>query len=149
MYIGQDGARYEVTKYPLHIDSYGILQTRSAPVETLRPEAARSKVEATTSTPDLAGTSGLNETRPSPFDSLFKEFHINEDDFGHDWKPVREIKVVKVFQDNILQEVFRDSTGVYYATTRLPHLQFIVQHTLYGEQAGFESRIKDQSGNQF
>ena len=47
-----------------------------------------------------------------------------------EWKVEREIKVMKVFQDSPLQAVFCDSHEIYYVTTRLPHLQFVVQHTL-------------------
>ena len=62
---------------------------------------------------------------------------------------MKEIHVVRVFQDNTLQEVFKDSLRVYYATTRLPHLQFLAQHTLILEKSGLETRLRDHNGNQF
>ena len=78
--------------------------------------------------------------------------HLNQhlDKLFAEWKIEKEIKVTKLFQDNPLQEVFYDSENVYYATTKLPHLQFIVQHTLMLErQTGFESRIIDKFGNNY
>ena len=76
--------------------------------------------------------------------------HLNHhlDELFSEWKIEREIKVTKIFQDNPLQEVFCDSQDVYYATTKLPHLQFIVQHTLMLEhQTGYESKIIDKFEN--
>ena len=65
-----------------------------------------------------------------------------------EWNVEKEIKVAKIFQDNPLQDVFCDYEDVYYATTKLLHLQFIVQHTLTLEhQKGHESRIIDKFGN--
>lgn len=61
----------------------------------------------------------------------------------------RKITVIRVSQDDPLREVFRDDSGMYFATTRLPHLQFMTQHTLIVEQARIETRIKDQNDNQF
>ena len=49
-----------------------------------------------------------------------------------------------------MQEVFCDSQDVYYTTTKLPHLEFIVQHTLTLErQTRHESRIIDKFGNYY
>ena len=78
--------------------------------------------------------------------------HLNQhlEKLFSEWKIEKEIKVTKVFQDNPLQEVFCDSQGVYYATTKLPHLQFVVQHTLPLEhQTRHESRIIDKFGNYY
>ena len=78
-------------------------------------------------------------THTSHFNELFSE-----------WKIERKIKVTKIFQDNPLQEVFYDSEDVYYTTTKLPHLDFIVQHTLMLErQTGHESRIINKFGNYY
>ena len=66
----------------------------------------------------------------SPLEDLFGSFHVDEADYNYEWIPVRQITVVKVSQDDPLQEVFRDLSGVYYATTRMPHLQFVNRQTL-------------------
>ena len=60
-----------------------------------------------------------------------------------------KINVTRVVQDDDLQEVFKDSLDVYYAATRLPHLQFLVQHTLTIEKLGIETRIRDSYGNHY
>ena len=54
-------------------------------------------------------------------------FHFNEhvDKLFSEWKIEREIKVTKIFQDNPLQDDVCDSQDVYYAMTKLSHLQFI------------------------
>ena len=133
LYIAKDGSRFQVTKYPHQIDTFGVLQARPMP-SMIRDH------EATTSGPDKARTS----SNPMGWDMNF-----DERDVSFEWKPIRDIKVTKVFQDNVLQEVFKDSYEVYYATTRLPHLRFLVQHTLTIEQLGIETRIRDEHGNDY
>ena len=78
--------------------------------------------------------------------------HLNQhlDKLFAEWNVEKEIKVAKIFQDNPLQDVFCDSEDVYYATTKLSHLEFIFQHTLTLErQKGHESRIIDKFGNDY
>ena len=131
-----DGARYEVTKYPEHVDALGVLQTGRVPtmeqtVDSLREQDGR--------------TNRLKD--PGTHTSHFNQ-HL--DKFFFEWTVEKEIRVTKVFQDDPLQDVFYDSEDVYYATTKLPHLQFIVQHTLTLErQTGHESRIIERFGNYF
>ena len=121
LYMGIDEARYEVTKYPEHVDALGVLQTGKVPTfdqtaDSLQEQDGRSN--------------RLND--PGTHTSHFNQ-HLEE-----------------LFQDNPLQEVFCDSQDVYYATTKLPHLQFIVQHVLMLErQTGHESRIIDKFGNYY
>ena len=132
LYMGTDGARYEVTKYPELVDALGVLQTHRVPTmeqtaDSLQEQDGRSNYVEDPGT----HTSHLNQH----LEKLFAE-----------WKIEREIKVTKIFQDNPLQEVFHDSQDVYYATTKLPHLQFVVQHTLMLErQEGHERRIIETS----
>ena len=59
------------------------------------------------------------------------------------------MKVFRVSQDDPLQEVFRDASGVFYATTKLPHLQFVGQQALTMEQSGFDVRIRDANANEY
>ena len=70
-----------------------------------------------------------------------------QDSFG--WKPIREIKVIKFFQDDAMQEVFKDPIDVYYATTKLPHLNLIVQNILTLEKIRIMTRIRDTFGNHY
>ena len=49
LYIGKDGARYEVTRYPYQIDPYGVIQTEPNTTRRLSPSANASKENATTS----------------------------------------------------------------------------------------------------
>ena len=70
-------------------------------------------------------------------------------DNSFDWKPLREVKVRKVFQDDAMQEVFKDFVDVYYATTKLPHLNLRAQNTLILGQFGIETRIRDTLGNHY
>ena len=73
--------------------------------------------------------------RTNPLDRLFKNFHVEKVDFRSVWMLMWNIKVFRVSQDDPLQEVFRDASGVFYATTKLLHLQFVVQQVLTMEQS--------------
>ena len=72
-----------------------------------------------------------------------------EEGYNDRWKPVREISVSKISQDNPVHDVFQDSSGVYYAMTRLPYFLYIDQHKLIVETTGMDTRIRDQNGNRF
>ena len=50
---------------------------------------------------------------------------------------------------NPSQETFKDASGVYYATTKLPHLEYVRQQDLIVEQAGRDTRLKDVNGNEY
>ena len=62
---------------------------------------------------------------------------------------MREVRAMRVPQDNAFQEVFKDSSDIYDATTRLPHLHLLVYHTLTIKKSNIETRIVDTFGNQF
>lgn len=53
---------------------------------------------------------------------------------------IKEIKVTKVSQEDVLQ---KNSLDVYYYTTKLPQLQTLVKYTLTLEQISLETRIRD------
>ena len=63
----------------------------------------------------------------NPLGRLFAYFHVNDSNIGFEWIPKQNINVFWVSQDDPLQEVFRDALGVFYATTKLPHLQLVAQ----------------------
>ena len=107
-YMGTDGARYVVTKYPDLVDALGVLQTDKVPIfeqmaDSLQEHDGRSNRMNDPGTPT---------------------FHFNQhlEKLFSDWNVEKKIKVTKVFQDDPLQEVFCDSEDVYYATTKLQHL---------------------------
>ena len=54
-----------------------------------------------------------------------------------------------MFQDDVLQEVFKDSLDVYYATTKLPYLDTPIRHKLTLQKAEDKTRIVDTYGSQF
>lgn len=54
-----------------------------------------------------------------------------------------------VFQNNILQELFKNSLDIYYAMTRLLHMEFLVQHKLMLEQLGLQTRLREQLKSDF
>lgn len=148
LYMGQDGARYEVTRYPQQIDTMGVLQAGPMPSqeETLNHGTPTSGVDGIGTSTKPHGSKGPQQ---SSIDKLFDDLGLGKKDESPEWNPIRDISVVRVSQDNTLQEVFKDSSGVYYATTRLPHLQFLAQHTLILEKSGLQTRIRDHNGNQF
>ena len=86
LYMGTNGARYEVTKYPEHVDALGVLQTSKVPTfeqtaDLLQEQDGRSNC--------------LND--PGTHTSHFNQ-HLEE--LFSEWKIEREIKVTKIFQDN-------------------------------------------------
>ena len=85
-------------------------------------------------------------------EKLFEDVSLNAEGKARfqflDWKPVRTVSVVKVLQDDALQVVFQDSSDIYFATTRLPYLDFLVDHMLTIEQSGSETRIRDSFGRE-
>ena len=93
------------------------------------PDANASKWNATSSHLDLKGDQNQETMRTSSLsEDPFKSFHLNKKYPFYKCKPIREILVVKVSQDDPRQEVFGDFSGVYYTTTRLPHLQLTNTH---------------------
>ena len=78
----------------------------------------------------------------NPLDWLFENFHVNKANFEPMWTSVRNMKVFKVSTHDPLQEVFRNASRVFYATTKLPHLQFVAQQTLIMEKSGFDMQIR-------
>ena len=58
-----------------------------------------------------------------------------EEEYGGDDKNfITEIKVTKVFQDDPLKEVYKDSLETYYATTKLLSLELPVTHVILVER---------------
>ena len=167
LYIGSDGACYRVTKYPKQVDALGVLQADLLSSEAPKVEPPTSKASAKETThistsnaaTQEAGTSykptGSGEST-NPFENnRFENFGINEkepEDLSFqfwEWTPVREFWVVKVLQDDVLQEVFKDSSDVYYATTKLPYLDIPIRHRLTLQKSENKTRVVDTYGNQF
>ena len=144
LYIGKDGARYDVTRHPDRIDPYGGIRSKNTiPVDSL-PNRGESLANTSRPIPDEARTQ-----KASLLGKLFDNFHVNEDEFSPLWTPVRNMKVFRVSQDDPLQEVFRDASGVFYATTKLLHLQFVAQQALRMEQSRFDMQIRDTNANEY
>ena len=66
-----------------------------------------------------------------------------------EWTHERDFWVVKVFQDDVMQEVFKDPLDVYYATTKLPYLDTPIRHKLTLQKSEGKNRIVDTYGSQF
>ena len=157
LYIELDGARYEVTKYPQSVDAMGVLQADATSSRASQSTMGGSNggiftpgedQSRTTSEPTGPGMS------PNPF--IEKSFlNLEREEEGAesfrfwDWVPKNEIKVTKIFQDNGLHEIFKDSSNNFYATTKLLHTRLPVQHTLIEEQKDLETRHVDANSNHF
>ena len=115
LYIEQDGARYDVTNYPQQVDLLGVLQAGATHLEVPHFEPKSQTARASVPMSKQAGTSskptGPGMFHQSSLDNLFDEFNLDEEEIGSfqfwGWKSIREIKVTKVFQDDVLQEVFK------------------------------------------
>lgn len=90
-----------------------------------------------------------NVVTSSPLDELLKNFYLDARTPTFKWKPTNDIQVMKVFQNNCLQEVFRDASGVDHAAKRFSHLQLVTHQVVIMKKAKFKIRIKDQNGNQY
>ena len=82
-------------------------------------------------------------------DHLFGNMHVDESNFGTQWTYVQHFSVFRINQDSSWQEVFRDSTGSFYATTKLPDMPSVAQQELVLEQSGLNRRIRDIHGNDY
>ena len=71
LYIGQDGARYKVTKFPYQIDPYGEVRTRIETWETSHLNVEKPKADA----PFLARTI---ERYPEPLWSIVNEPDLDQ-----------------------------------------------------------------------
>ena len=104
MYMGEDGARYEVTEYPEQVDIMGVLpkSEQTDPRNNPLPN------------PNQPGTS-TNPGMSSPsLDAIFSNLKMKrnkgecEEEYeGDDKNSITEIKVTKVFQDDPLKEVYQ------------------------------------------
>ena len=63
------------------------------------------------------------------------------------WKPVRDIAVTKVSQDYDWVEVFKDSEEAYYATSKVPIEQFLLNWVITLKKLNYESRLVDKTGH--
>ena len=142
MYIGSDGARYKVTEYPDRIDPFGVLRTKPKTSVPLDGKANTSKANPNTSKNAEASTK-------AHLDRLFEKLHVDKPDFGTQWDYVQHFSVFQVSQDSVWQEVFRDSNGSFYATTKLPDMPSVLQQELILEEAGLNRRIRDINGNDY
>ena len=148
LYMGMDGARYEVTKHPNQVDALGVLQTGQAPIAEQEAESYHEQAGTSNELPPPGTQRSQIEQNIEKLIAAWKVCKDNE--LVSEWKTDRVSKVTKVSQDSPMQEVFRDSAGVYYATTKLPNLQYASHHLLTVESQGeHNSRIIDREGNQF
>lgn len=95
------------------------------------PKSNPYKIEANTSKPIHEVLESKKPRERTPLDKLFEDLHVDENHFGLHWVPISNIKLFKVFQDCPLQEMFKDLSGVYYATTKLLHSKFDNMTILY------------------
>ena len=140
MYMGEDGARYEVTEYPENVDIMGALprSEQMDPKHDPHPDPAKLR------TSDNPGVSSLL------FNELFPNLRWEKDkgntrtrNANKQWVMQNEIPVTKVFQDDHIQEVFHDAYETYYATTKHANLELPVTHVVVVERLeGSASRIR-------
>ena len=167
LYMGMDGACYRVTKDPLHVDAWGVLQAdllgSEAPTSELQKPRASAKEMTREPTSNAANHEAEMSYKPTssgessnPFeDNAFENLGLHEKEPESlsfqfwEWTPMRDIWVVKVLQDDCLQEVFKDSLDVYYATTKLPYLDTPIRHKLTLQKIEDQTRIVDTYGSQF
>ena len=135
LYMGVDGACYQVTKYPTQVDAWGVLQMDLLGLEAPKVELQKSRASAKETTREPTSNAATHEagTSHKPMSSgestnPFENFGVNEKEPKDlsfqfwEWTPVREFWVVKIHQDNVLQEVFKDSLDVYYTPLQNCHI---------------------------
>ena len=125
IYIQQDEAWHDVMTYPQQVDALGIIQ-----VGPIHLGVSWSKVKVLklgTLTINQLGIStkpkGQGMSQAPPLNQILAHFKWNDEgDESFEWKPIKKIKVTKMVQDGVLQEVIRDSLYIYYVMTKQPHL---------------------------
>lgn len=140
--MGEDGACYEITKYPEYMDIMGVLpkSEQKDPRSDSQPDLNRPR----TSTNPGKLSPSLEELFSDLKDETDKGESEVEDVEDHK-KSLREIKVTKVFQDEPLKDVYQDSLETYYATTKIMSLELSVTHVILVEQFGRHyNRIRDK-----
>ncbi len=143
--MGEDGARYKVTKYPKFMDIMGLLprSKQTDPKNDPQPD------------PNKPGTSNNLGMQSPSLDELFfdLQWNDNKDRKGESGvehtrdhrEAINEIKVTKVFQDDPLKEVYRDYLETYYATTKHRYLEMPLMHVVIVKRLGeISNRIRDK-----
>ena len=167
LYMGMDGACYQVTENPTHVDAWGVLQADLLGLGAPTSEQQKPRASARETTREPMSNAATREVGTSykpmssgessnPFeDNTFENLKLNEKEHESlsfqfwEWTLVKDFWVVKVLQDDVLQEVFKDSLDIYYATTRLPYLDTQIQHKLTLQKAEGKTWIVDTYGSQF
>ena len=139
MYVGEDGARYEVTDHPHKVDATGYLLTDMNDVEDISLRRGIGPNLPTTS----RGSKGPG-TSTNPFDivdtSTNEQVHEElEVTTGFTFETgmktiVKDIPVWRIFQDDINKVVYRDDQGYCYATRSASGLRLLVSYTLTMEE---------------
>lgn len=147
MYMGDDGTRYEVTDYPENVDMLGVIRQGKQTNQGSKPLPSM----------DMLGTS-TNPRAVSPsFDAFFpdlsNEQNKEKNKLGNEYNEHSartELRVTKVFQDDLIKEVYRDSLETYYATTKPWSIDLPVVHEILIDKNGKHSRtIRDKWGNDY
>ena len=103
--------------YPYQENSFGVLQDRSKPLGSPKFKSETSKPKGKTShfhgSPNVSRPMDGDSRQKLFLDSIFVDLDLNEDKRNLEWNPIRDIKVIRIFKDDILQEVFRDTSDVY------------------------------------
>ena len=97
LYIGKDGARYEVMRYPDWIDPCGFVRSKNTNVSTSLLNKGENGANISQRIPLEPQAQKIN-----PLDWLFENFHVNEVDFGPMWTSLHNMRVFKVSQDDPL-----------------------------------------------
>lgn len=147
MYMSADGVRYEVTDYPEHVDMLGVLCQSKQLNQGSKPLPSM----------DQPGTSTNPGVSTPSFDAFFPDLTNDNDkgktQIGNEWNDQRartELRVTKVFQYDLVKEVYRDSLETYYATTKPWSIDLPVAHEILVEKTWKHSKtIRDKWGNNY
>ena len=139
MYVGEDGARYEVPDHPHKVDATRYLHTDMNDVEDISlrkgigpnlPTASRgSKGPGTSTNPfDVIDTSAIKRVNEELEVTMRLTFEMGRRAIA------KEIPVWRIFQDDASKVVYRDEQGYYYATSSALGLRLLVSYTLTMEE---------------
>ena len=149
--MGRDGVHYDITQHPELVDDLGVVHPR---IHTDLKDNIQHE-------PSMMGATRLETSNhlgmfTTALDELFADLHWGEPKRGElgkgkdierikdhrEW--LKEIKIIKVFQDDPIKQVYQNAMETFYATTRQPCLELPILHVVVVERLeGFPNCIRD------
>ena len=160
MYVGEDGARYQVTEFPHLVDSTGYIHPQQGTMDNEADISLRRGMGPDPQGPlPSKGSKGQSKSQSAnPFendDEVREQGEEPEVNTGFAfetgfWTLIKEVPVWRIFQDDMSRVVYRDEWRNVYATEAKMGLKFPVTHSIMFEELTNEvGRVRDTWNNEY